>query len=179
MTARCLLLAVVLLLGIPAAGQAQSGAANLQRALISFKNHLGAGISYSDYPNAMADLNTEIEMASRGGALPANAEKTVEALQADMEMMKMTWAMRFPPLADTSGEFATCGSRTGQFYASTAKAFAEQGILDGELKTTDLGGSCAYYNDQAIGQLLSALAAQADKTLDALTVKKPRKSAQK
>jgi hypothetical protein len=151
---------------------AHASTATLQRALISFKNHIGAGISYVDFSPAVADLNTEIELAQRSHTLSSKAVQALTQLQADMAIMGEVWSLRFGPLAP-DGAFTFCQSEVGKLFASTGATFKEQRLLDTDLKTEDLTGQCAYYTDSTIASLLAAVAKQADHTADVLGA--PRK----
>ena len=164
-------LAIAALLLSPSAHASNT---TLERALIAFKNHVTAGISYVEYSPAVADLNTEIELAQRSHALSPSATTALTALQADMAIMGELWNLRFGPLGSNSA-FTFCGSDIGKLFASTGATFKEQGLMEADLKTEDLTGQCAYYTDSTIASLLSAVAKQADKSVDALSA--PRKAA--
>jgi hypothetical protein len=157
-----------------AGSPAQSSTQSLQRALISFKNHITVGISYVEFAPAVADLNTEIELAQRSQTLPPKATHSLTQLQADMAIMGELWSLRFGPLASPDSPFTFCDSEIGKLFASTGSTFKEQGLLDADLKTEDLSGQCAYYNDTTLAALLSAVAKQADRSVDALSA--PHKS---
>jgi hypothetical protein len=150
---------------------AQASTVSLQRALISFKNHIGAGISYVEFSPAVADMNTEIELAQRSQTLSPKAVQALTGLQADMAIIGEVWNLRFGPLAP-NGAFTFCQSEMGKLFASTGEAFKQQGLMEADLKTEDLSGQCAYYTDSTIASLLSAVAKQADKSVDALSAPK-------
>jgi hypothetical protein len=162
----------VIALGLPIVSPAQSSTETLQRALIAFKSHLHAGISYVAYSPAVADLNTEIELSQRTQALPPRAAHALTLLQADMTVMGQVWSLRFGPLAP-DGPFTYCQSEIGQLFASTGATFKEQGLMDADLRMENLSGQCAYYTDTTMAALLAAVAMQADKSLDALTASRP------
>jgi hypothetical protein len=154
---------------LTAGSPAHASTESLQRALIAFKNHVTAGISYVEYSPAVADLNTEIELAQRSHALSPSATAALTQLQADMAIMGELWNLRFGPLGSNSA-FTFCGSDIGKLFASTGATFKEQGLMDADLRTEDLSGQCAYYTDSTIASLLSAVAKQIDRSVDALTV---------
>ena len=163
----CIVVAALLL-----APSAQGATESLQRALISFKNHIAAGISYVQFSPAVADVNTEIELAQKSRSLSPAAAQALTALQANMAIMGEVWNLRFGPLGP-NGAFTFCQSEIDRLFASTSAAFKEEGLLDADLKTEDLGGQCAYYTDATIASLLSAIAKQADKSADTLSAHAP------
>jgi hypothetical protein len=152
-----------------AVAPAHSSNAALERALIGFKNHISAGMSYVEYAPATANLNTEIELAERGKTLSGGAAHELAMLKADAAIVGEVWNLRFGPLGSGGDSFTFCGSEVGKLFASTGTTFKAQGLMDADLKTEDLSGQCAYYTDGTIATLLSAVAKQADKSLDALT----------
>jgi hypothetical protein len=161
------------MIALAAGSPARASNISLEKALLTFKNHITAGISYVQYSPAVADLNTEIELAQRSHTLSPSATTALTELQADMAIMGELWNLRFGPLGSNSA-FTFCASDIGKLFASTGATFKEQGLMDADLKTEDLSGQCAYYTDSTIASLLSAVAKQADKSVDALTM--PRKA---